>query len=433
MENKINLPNVLKKEIKLILLLVLFFGFINISNAQKNASLKTIFYGEYEGDSGKEYDYVAIGYINNNQFEENRTLTFLTNLNHKLADTIISGRCFYGQDGNAFIDGIWKNCTDIKTIRLKGIFKVSNNRNGIGISTNKKIGEEPFATMIPNTNYNLEIKYKALKLETSINNLVEQRVFNNTFKDYIINSKEVKLTFNNGDLFNGTVIESYRCGYKFADFVPNKGEYKYLGGEVANGEFYCSGLNFPFLLYKGTIVFQDSFVGNESWLKQYNLSSSEIEQMYINSKSITDMRNKAQIIGEERGKEAQEKKILHEQLIEKIRQNKQKLKNKLVAKYGENIGNKIFQGKLEAGMSKSMVSEVWKEEYFTVDNIVRDSQNFEVWEFNSGKMATDLINEYGKEDAYNIYFSLTFASEFGEIRIPRKLIFKNGKLTDVYK
>ena len=430
MTNQINLSKLLmQKKIRPILLIALLFGFINISNAQKKGNIKTISYGENEG----EYDYVAIGYVNNDRFIENETVTFLTNINHKLADTIVSGRCFYGEDGNSYIDGIWKNYTDKKIIRLKGVFKVSNNKNGIGISTNKKIGEEPFAKMIPNTNYNLEIKYIALELETSINNLVEQGLYNNTFNDYIIESKKVKLTFNNGDLFTGTVKEAYKCGFNSADFVPNKGEYKYLVGEVANGEFYCSGFNITFLLDKGTIVFQDSSVGKDSWLEQYNLSNNEIQAIYKDSKSLTELRNKAIIISAERGKEAKEKKILQEQLVENIRQNKQRLKNKLVTKYGEIIGNKIFQGKLEAGMSKSMVSDVWKEEYFTVSSIVRNSQNFEVWEFNSGRMATDLIKEYGKEDAYNIYFGLTFAVEFGEISIPRKLIFKNDKLTDVYR
>lgn len=429
------------KQIKFPLLIALLIGFINLSNSQ---TLKTISYGEYDGENGKEYDYIAVGYVNNNQFVENKVLTFLTNRNEILADTIVSGRCFYAEDGNSYIDGIWKeyefNGKKLKkVIRCKGVFKVSNNKNGIGITTNKKIGEEPIIKTIQNNSYNLEIKYIALKLETSISNLVEQEVNPSIFSDYIKKSEKVKLTFNNGDLFTGTVKEQGAYDDYSADFITNNGEYKYSTGEVANGEIYYSNFYHKFLLYKGSIVFQDGSVENgdgsveNSWLKQYKLSNNEIEAMYRDSKSLTDMRNKAKVIGEERGKEESDKKIFQEQLMEKIRQNKQRLKSKLVAKYGENIGNKILQGKLEAGMTKSMVSDVWKEEYFTVSNIVRNSQNFEVWDFNSGKMAADLIKEYGKEDAYNIYFGLSFASEFGEISIPRKLIFKNDKLTDVYR
>lgn len=449
MKRQINLSIVLsQKKIKFVLLIALSFGFITLSNSQttseKKGSLKTISYGEYDGDYGKEYDYVAIGYVNNNQFVENQILTFLTNRNKKAADTIVSGRYFYAEDGNSYIDGIWKKYeyegsnTIKKIIRLKGVFKVSNNKNTIGITTNKKIGEEPIIKTITNTNYNLEIIYKVLKLETSINDLVEQEIDYSIFKDYIKKSKKVKLTFKNGDLFTGTVQEPYVYDNYSADFIPDIGEYKYSKGEVANGEIYHS-LNGKFLLSKGTIVFQDGSVEDEndieenSWLKQYKLSNDEIEEMYRDSESLTDMRNKAKSIGEKRGKEAKENKILQEQLMEKIRQNKQRLKTKLVTKYGENIGNKILQGKLEAGMSKSMVSDVWKEEYFSVSNIVRDSQNIEVWEFNSGKMASDLIKEYGEEDAYKMYFGLAFAVEFGEISIPRKLIFKNDKLTDVYR
>ncbi len=439
MKRLINLSILLsQKKIKFVLLIALSFGFINPSNSQttseKKGSLKTISYGEpRENSYGNEfYDYVAIGYVNNNQFVENQILTFLTTP-YQRTDTIVSGRCFYGEDGNSYIDGTWKQYVrDKKIIKLKGVFKVSNNKNGIGISTNKKIGEELIIKTIPNTNYNLEINYIKLKLETSINDFVEQEINSDIFNDYIKKSKKVKLTFKNGDLFTGTVKEASSNYYNYANFIPDNGEYKYSKGEVANGEIYHSEVYSKFLLYKGTIVFKDGSVDDDSWLKQYNLSNNEIEEMYRDSESLTDMRNKAKIIGAERGKEAKEKKILQDQLKEKIRQNKQILKSRLVAKYGENIGNKILEGKLEAGMTKSMVSDVWKKEYFTVSNIVRNSQNFEVWEFNSGKMAIDMRKEYG-EDASDMYLGILVGVEFGKISIPRKLIFKNDKLTDVYR
>ena len=422
------------KQIKFALLFILLIGFVNLSNSQ---TLKTISYGEYDGENGKEYNYVAVGYVNNNQFVENKILTFLTNRNEILADTIVSGRYFYAEDGNSYIDGIWKEYEFDgkklkKVIRCKGVFKVSNNKNGIGITTNKKIDEEPIIKSLPNNNYNLEINFIALKLETPINNLVEQEINSDFFKDYIKKSEKVKLTFKNGDSFIGTVKDNWSYHIS-ANFIPNNGEYKYSKGEVVTGEIYYSDVYYKFLLSKGTIVFQDGSIDDDSWLDKYSLTNNEIEVMYRDSESLTEIRNKALSIGAERGKEAKEKKILQDQLMGKIRENKQRLKNKLVAKYGENIGNKILQGKLEAGMSKSMVSDVWKEEYFTVSNIVRDSQNIEIWEFNSGKMAAELIEEFGQENAYNMYLGLSLASEFGEISIPTKLIFKNGKLTDVYR
>lgn len=406
-----------QKQIKFTLFIALFIGFINLSNSQ---TLKTI--------SFEEYDYDAIGYVSNNQFVENRNLTFLSQ-----NDTIISGRCFYTEDGNSYIDGIWKEHEDKRIIKFKGIFKVTNNKSGIGISTKNKIGGELVIKTIPSTNYNLEIKYKELKLETSINDLVEQEINYSILKDYILESKKVNLKFTNGDLFNGTVKLPQAYNNYSTQFVPDNGEYKYSTGEVCKGEIFYSTVYYRFLLYKGTILFQDGSIDDDTWLDKYSLTNNEIEAMYRHNKSLTEIRNKAIIIGAERGKEAREKKVLQQQLVEKIRQNKKVLKNKLVAKYGETIGNKIFQGKLEAGMSKSMVSDVWKEEYFTVSTIVRDSQNFEVWEFNSGKMAADLIKEYGEDDAYKIFFGLSLATEFGEINIPRKLIFKNNKLTDVYR
>ena len=426
-----------KNKIKIILLYLLFFSITNHLTAQKKGSLKTISYGQYEGDYGKEYNYVAIGYVSNDQFVENEIVTFLTNRNHKLADTIVSGRCFY-ENGNSYIDGIWKNYeyegrNKIKKItRCKGVFKVSNNKNDIGITTNNKIGIEPIVKTIANKNYIFEIVDPELKLETNINNLDEQDISSSIFKDYILKSKQVKLTIKNGDLFVGTIKRNTNYSYLPTEFVPNLGEYKYTTGEVSKGEIFYSDAFYKFLLYKGSITFNDGSIENDNWLEKYNFSYSEMSEMYGNYKSLTEIHNKAKSIGEKKEKELGEKKLLQEQLMAKIRQNKQNLKTKLVAKYGENIGNKILQGKLEAGMSKSMVSDVWKEEYFNKNTIVRDSQNLEIWEFNSGKMAKDLVKEYGKEDAYNIYFGLTLAVEFGEIKIPRKLIFKNNKLTDVY-
>jgi hypothetical protein len=443
MTHQIN-PSILlsKKQIKFVLLIALLFGFINNSNSQttseKKGSLKTISYGEHEGDYDKEYDYVAIGYVNNNQFVENQILTFLTNRNKKQADTIVSGRCFYAEDGNSYIDGIWKKHEYEgrnkikKIIRCKGVFKVSNNKNSIGITTNKKIGEEPIIKTISNTNYILEIIDPELKLETPINNLDEQEINSSFFEDYILKSKQVKLTIKNGDLFLGTVKRNTDYSYIPTEFVPNNGEYKYTTGEVSNGEIFYSNVFYKFLLYKGSIVFNDGSVDNDLWLEKYNFDYNVMAEMYRNSKSLNEIRNKAKSMGEEKGKELRENKILQEQLMEKIRQNKQKLKTKLIAKYGENIGNKISQGELEAGMSKSIVSDVWKEEYFTVSNIVRNSQNFEIWEFNSDKMATDLLKEYGK-DAYNVYLGISLAEQFGKINIPKTLIFKNDKLTDIYR
>lgn len=426
-----------KNKIKIILLFALFFGIPNHSNAQKKGNLKTISFGENEGDYGKEYDYIAIGYLNNDQFIENEVVTFLTNRNHKLADTIVSGRFFY-ENGNSYIDGIWKKYEFeggnriTRMIRCQGIFKVSNNKNGIGITINRKVGVKPIIKSITNTSYNLEILDSELKLKTDINNIEEAEINSNIFEDYILKSKYVKLTFKNGDLFNGTVKINTEYSQIPTNYVPNYGEYKYYTGEVANGEIYYSDVFHKFLLYKGSIIFNDGSIDNENWLEKYNFHYIEMAKMYSNNKSLTEIRNKAKSIGVEKEKKIQEKKILQEQLMEKIRQNKQRLKAKLESKYGKNIGNKLLQGKLEAGMSKSMVSEVWKEEYFSINNIVRNSQNFEVWEFNSGKMAQDLVKEYGEDDAYKIYFSIAFANEFGEISIPRKLIFKNDKLTDVF-
>ena len=435
MTNQIKfLKLLIKKQIKLAILIALLFGFSSLLSAQKKGSLKTIPYGEYEGGYGKEYNYVAIGYVSNDLFVENEIVTFLTNRNYKLADTIVSGKCFYDENGNSFIDGICKEYQqEKKIIRFKGVFKVTNNKNGIGITTKKKNGDKLIIKTLNKTNYLLEIIEPKLKLETPINNSVEQEIKYNIFEDYILKSKNVKLTYKNGDIFHGTVKINTDYSQISTNYVPNYGEYNYYTGEVANGEIYYSDAFHKFLLYKGSIIFNDGSKDNENWLDKYNFDYFEMVKMYSNNKSLTEIRNKAKSIGVEKEKKIQEKKILQEQLMEKIRQNKQRLKAKLESKYGKNIGNKLLQGKLEAGMSKSMVSEVWKEEYFSISNIVRNSQNFEVWEFNSGKMAQDLVKEYGEDDAYKIYFSFAFANEFGEINIPRKLIFKNDKLTDVYR
>jgi len=433
-----------QKQMKLVLLIALLFGIINFSNAQKKGSLKTISYGENEGEYGKEYNYIAIGYISNELFAENEIVTFLTNRNHKLADTIVSGRCFYDENGNSYIDGIWKEYTDKKIIRLKGAFKVSNNKNGTGITTKKKIGEELIVKTIPNTVYDLQIKYIALKLETSINNLVEQEINYSILNDYIKKSEKVKLSYYNGDIFIGNVI--YRIDlpdYKLdelADYAPKSGEFKYATGEVSTGTFYYSNYYQNIYLDEGTIKFVDGSIEKDDWLKKYKLNSIEEERIYGKAKSPTEMRNMAISIKEvEDIKRNKSETALNQVKNDNLLKQQTRRKN-LIAKYGESYGNLISQGHLEIGMSKAMVNEVWKKEYFNISTALRNNQIIEIWEFDKDKMQLEIIkegtknkgNEGGEAALTAVLMMNLYEEQFGEIPFPKTLVLINNKLTDIY-
>lgn len=438
----------MKKKIKILIIIPLLIYFTNTTYSQKSSE-KTIIYGD-----GYYVINIANGFVAKKKFVENQNLTFLTERNRYderiLRDTIVSGK-YFTKDGNAFIDGIFKKWgLEFKELlRVKGVFKVSNNENGIGITTNKKEGKELVIHLLSNNQYNINIIRNSFSLESNISNLEEPELSrditswgsNDVFDRYILNDKKVKFSFNNGDIFKGS-IKTENLGYSngfYYHMAPYIGEYKYASGEVCKGIINYYSYYGRFYVEKGTTIFADGTIGKDNWLNHDNLTYDEIDSIYRNNKSPTEMRDLYVSIIEEKERKLQEKKVAREKVEKEKFLKKLIHQKKLIEKYGEHYGNLLTQGKLLPGMSEDMVKEVWEKEWFNINSLVRDGRMIEIWEFDESKMQRDIINkgkESGQEEgAIGLLLMLNLSEELGleGINAPKTLVFIDEKLTDIYR
>ncbi len=452
------------KQIKFLLFIPLLFGLINSAYSQtslhnKKGKLKTIVY--------VHNDYAATGHVYKKQFVCGQKLTFIANP-YGLKDTIVSGRYYCTDDGTSYIAGIWKvNSRSYDFIITKGTFKVSNKRNGIGVTANKKEGQklriaiedlsyyksldydnraDYYDTIIlqklPDNKYSLKIRYKDLTLEETIPFKLNQKINFYNFDNYIKKSRQVKLSFKNGDVFIGKIKSaSYflaSSDYYYADYAPDSGEYIYKTGEISKGIFEYNNYFNRFYLEEGVTVFADGSKGKGDWLFQPDLTTSEQERIYRNGKSPTEMRNMAKRIIEEKEKKLHEKELA-EKKAEQARLQKQKVREKkLVVKYGEYYGNKILKGDLVPGMSQAMVNEIWNKNFFRISTIVRDNKTIVIWKFDKEKMQMEIMKEGSKnkeneDGALALILAMNFSEKMGGLDIPQILIFTNNRLTDIYK
>jgi len=461
MKRNINNALSFKKYTKRLFSISLFFLFISQGYSQtylpKKAKLKTITYS----------DYTISGYVLKNQFVEDQKLTFIARTNSYgvyLTDTILSGRYFYNDDGNSYIEGIRaKRGHNVNSI-TEGIFKVANTNNKVGITTKKREGEKLGIIVVELTYYeidyydysksenitlilrkltdnkfSLKIKYESLIVETVIPYSLDSEVSDN-FRNDILDSKKVTLSFNNGDVFTGMVKSSSKLPpYSDYDapYAPDNGEYRYGSGEVSTGVFEYNNYLERFYLGEGVTVFTDGSICNGDWLYDQNLTNSEQERIYSKDRTPTEMQNMAKSIIEEKERKLQEEKAAQEQ-AEKERFRQQQLRRtKLIEKYGEYYGNKISEGELVLGMSQEMVNEYWPKKYFSISNINRNHNKTEIWEFDKNKLQREIIKEgkeSGNEDgALSAILLLNFSEQLGGIDSPKMLVFKNNELTDIYR
>jgi hypothetical protein len=431
---------------------ILFIGFTNSILSQNGKKLNVLYEKAiYKTIEGYTANYSAEGYVLKNEFVENGFLTF--KIEHPISydkilrDTIISGRYFTSTDGNTYIEGIWKDFSKDfrKIISIKGIFKLTNNTNGIGISTNKKKADILNIFTVPNTSYYVKINTDFFSLNSNIYNSDEIQLYQNlskfgkfnytypTLLKEILNDKNVKLLFKNKDKFTGIVKEN--LGSESLDYIPYDGEYQYATGDVLKGKIFMWGN--IFLIDKGTTTFKDGSVSSDRWLEsQYGISGFSADELIKASNSLTELRDLAE--KKYNAKKQEKEKLLK---VKSERLDKQDiLKKELIRKYGDFIGEKLSRGELVVGMNKNMVNEVWKKEYFIVSTSINKNQIVEIWEFDIQRFQIEIIKESGKtnpngeENALVTLQLFEISKQLGinELNNPKILIFKDDKLTDIY-
>jgi hypothetical protein len=125
---------------------------------------------------------------------------------------------------------------------------------------------------------------------------------------------------------------------------------------------------------------------------------------------------------------------------EELQEDQEKLRRKkaYISKYGEYYGSLISEAKVDVGMSRAMVNEIWNKSFFNISISVHNGLSIEMWEFDQEKMNMEIIKEgmrreNGVEEALMMLFATTMALEFDKSSVPRLLIFTNDKLTDIYR
>jgi hypothetical protein len=428
--------------------------------------------------SNKQYyqNKVAIGYVYKKQFVENRNLTFIDYSNRKdevSGDTVISGKYFI-KDGIAYIDGVWKNENSF----IEGVFKIANNVNGTGLTANPKnsykLKIEPVAVSCYNSpachfkeniasdrkpEYSLKIVYEGRTLETSISTELIDRYGFFSFSYFITNSQQVKLTYEDGSVFTGTVeqIKADNAIY------PLEGECRYATGEIFTGtwrNYYHYGIPL-----NGKWTFADGSVEEGNWIKKYDLTQYEYTKIPKNI-SPTEKHNRVITLYNTKQEEERQKQMA---LLEKERQRqlalqeeerqkqlklqeeerqKQKLlqavqqrQQYLISKYGNRWGNLIAQREYTPGMTKEMVLEFASDKVYKISRSIRNGKTMEMWKFDKAKMQMAILvesaqlDEEAKQSVAALVLIMEYAQMFGfdiESQFPT-LVFTNGILTDVYQ
>lgn len=449
------------------------------TNLPKKAKLKTVKY--------KSYDYAITGYIFEKQFVNGQELNFHstnteTNVipiyiipvpisNTKLTNLIISGTYFL-KDGISYLESTvkQKGGWNSKEISIDGIFRISNAFNDKGITMQPSEAKELsiktediikcsgfyYDNKYPITlskksnkddyDYRIEFDDKILDVDISTDylkdnffpnvNYLFQRtkssyneyIISLKFDDYIKNSKSIKLTYNNGDIFIGKVEANYNDN----NYNAIEGKYTFSNGE----DFVGIISKYSEIWTDGEWKFTDGSTEKGNWLKKYNVTSDALS----GAETMTEKHNLAVQLYEEQQQKLQADKIAKQEAEEKKEIAEQKRKQAYIDKYGDYYGTLISRGQLDVGMTQSMVSEVWNKEFFVVSKSIRTGQTIEMWEFSKDKMQLAIINEGAKnkdngggEAALAAIFLMGLSEQLGGPKPPQMIVFTNNILTDIYR
>ncbi len=436
------------------------------TNLPKGAKLKTIKY--------KNFDYAIVGYVADKKFVEGQKLVFLKTKEKSgviplmyvaipynktvLTDTITSGM-YVVKDGISYLE--YSIVEQRKGSTTKGLYKISNSENSNtltaikadasnlkiepadiyfyqGYYNNYPMNNIPVTLQKQSENYILTMEFNDRALETSVSPDDIKKYGFLRFDDLIKHSQNVTLNFKNGNIFIGVVEKSND------KYTAKQGEYHFSTGETYEGALGRENLIYRngriFVPDKGETTFTDGSTANGDWLKQYNFTDNEWKQIYDNSKSLTEIRDNAIRVNDEKQIKLREEKIAQERAEQEKRIKEQQRKQEYISKYGEYFGMLISKGELDTGMSQAMVNEVWNKDFFVISKSIRSGKTVEIWEFSKDKMQMAILNEGAKnkdsgggEAALTAIFLMGLSEQLGGPKAPQMIIFTNNKLTDIYR
>jgi hypothetical protein len=245
------------------------------------------------------------------------------------------------------------------------------------------------------------------------------------------NCENVKLIFKNGDVFVGRLYDASPYN-KF-------GEHRFSNGDVLIGCCYIKYDERGYydklsLCTDSKTIFADGSVINGDWFDKYKkiLSEKEWDEVLKNSKTFTEIRDKAesnkkyQYTAVEQKNKQQENKIAEQQAEQEKQIEEQEYKNALIKRYGTNWGNLIFKEEFTLGMTKEMVLEFKYAKSYKISKVTRDGNYVEIWELDPLKLEQEIIKEKGAM----AFLYLAEVLQTIDTKFPN-LIFTNNKLSGI--
>ena len=225
--------------------------------------------------------------------------------------------------------------------------------------------------------------------------------------------------YHNGDTFTGSI----------RNMKPEEGTYRYHTGEILEGRYHPVGADaFRFRYVDCKLTFNDGTVADDEWLKQYDKPLYDFDTLKPNVRfenedwdelnrcsTWTEMRDRAAEKYQFRLQEFQQNEIAE-------KQKKDERRAELIAKYGQNYGSLLAQGKISVGMTSKMVTEIYPKRLYQISQLTSGGKNEEVWTFNR-----QLVND-------NALLGLTYGlvDALG-YDAPKILVFIGGKLRDIIR
>ena len=221
-----------------------------------------------------------------------------------------------------------------------------------------------------------------------------------SWNEWFIRTDTVSILMRNGDRFDGCLSSYYNLlgigcdgelGLSVFDITGNCGNIECSSGEYA----FASG---------------EKLLSDYDYSRSIKLSSfPKILNEKKKRKAAREAARQEQLRKErEAAERARQEKLARKQKAEERRK-------RLIAKYGKHYGTLLADKKLELGMTKAMVNEVYRKNLYSVSQY---KGGVEVWTMGNyaGLMGGGFLGEL---------------VALGQLSMPRMLVFKNGKLIEM--
>lgn len=315
--------------------------------------------------------------------------------------------------------------------------------------------------------YDTKLKNEAIVIYDK--SIIDQDSYWN-WHSYLDNVGEVHLEFRNGDSYIGQALidedlsdEGELLSYSY---TLTTGVYRYVNGDSFEGDL--SKDPFYGIPVSGITRFKDGTTKTNNWIIDYQLSEaqySKLSQLHFPTAIraaadgyLYDSYYYAAIQAENEGKYSVAKQYYSaarsikpnkekwEEIIARIDKKikEEEYRQMMIAQYGPVLGNKIMNGIVELGMSKTMVidafstNDVLLHAYRVSQSTDWSGNKIEIWEYDFDKAKRYMDSVMGSAGISDLLFGLgstllgvNVRAEISNVVKYKYLRFKNDKLVEI--